>query len=103
MTNEHLYAQVVEELRVHGPIPGLWAKAYSEANGNKPQAEALYFRYRVGQLEQAERQAASKSNQSNDDLENLYSEFLKNFSEHAPYLIIIIGGCAALIYHYFNN
>lgn len=102
MTNEHLYAQVVEELRVHGPIPGLWAKAYSESNGNKPQAEALYFRYRVGQLEQAERQAASKCNQSNDDMHSLYAEISQNFAKHAPYLIIIFGGCAALIYQYFN-
>lgn len=100
MTNEHLYAQVVEELRVHGPISGLWAKAYSEANGNKPQAEALYFRYRVGQLEQAEREAASKSNQGNYELESMYAEISKKFSKHAPYLIIIFGGCAALILNY---
>ena len=73
MTDERSYAEVVEELRLHGPISGLWAKAYSEANGNKPQAEALYLRYRAEQLARAERELVSKPNQSSYEVESLYA------------------------------
>jgi hypothetical protein len=90
MNDEHFYAAVVEELRLHGPIPGLWAKAYAEANGNKQQAEALYLRYRVEQLVQVERAAASKPNQGSDDLESLYAEVSSNLAKHAPFLIGIL-------------
>jgi hypothetical protein len=90
MNDERLYGKVVEELRQHGPVPGLWAKAYAEANGNKPQAEALYLRYRAEQLAKAEREIDTKENQSRDDLESLYKEVSSNLSTHAPFLISLL-------------
>jgi hypothetical protein len=48
--DEHLYARVLEELQSSGPIPALWAKAFTETNGNESSAKALYFRLRVSQL-----------------------------------------------------
>jgi len=100
MNDERLYADVVEELRLHGPIPGLWAKAYAEANGNKPQAEALYLRYRVEQLAQAEQAFASKPNRGSDDLESLYVEVCGNLAKHAPVLlgILVVIIFVAVIY-----
>ena len=50
MSDENLYARVVEELSTQGPVRGLWAKAYAEANGNHEAAQALYLRLRVTQL-----------------------------------------------------
>ena len=50
MSDENLYARVVEELSTQGPVRGLWAKAYAEANGNHEAAQALYLRLRVAQL-----------------------------------------------------
>lgn len=52
--DEHLYAFVTDELRRSGPIPGLWAKAFAEAEGVEHRAQALYLRYRVEQLAYAE-------------------------------------------------
>lgn len=103
MNDEHLYAKVVEELQMHGPNPGLWAKAYSETNGNKPQAEALYLRYRVEQLAQSERTVTSKSNQASDNQENLYSEVSKNLVQHAPFLIGFLVIIVFFTISYFNN
>ncbi|MFZ2632500.1 MAG: hypothetical protein WA081_10470 [Desulfosalsimonadaceae bacterium] len=54
MHDERLYTKVIQELNLRGPIPGLWEKAYAESNGSEPQAKALYVRYRIEQLAQAE-------------------------------------------------
>lgn len=54
MSEERFYAEVAQELQLHGPQPGLWAKAYAEAEGIEAKAKALYLRYRVQQLEYAE-------------------------------------------------
>lgn len=102
MNDEHFYSKVVEELRLHGPIPGLWAKAYSESNGNKPRAEALYLRYRAEQLAQAERDISSRTNQGNDDLKSLCAEVLENFAKHAPFLIGILALIALMALHYLE-
>ena len=92
MNDERLYAEVVQELRLRGPIAGLWAKAYAEANGNESQAKALYLRYRVKQLTQAEHEVIveSKRHRQNNDLDNLYAEVRSNLSKHAPFLIGIL-------------
>jgi hypothetical protein len=103
MNDERFYADVVEELRLHGPVPGLWAKAYAEANGNKPQAEALYLRYRVEQLVQAERTVGSKPKQGNDDLESLYAEFSGNLAKHAPFLLGILAFIIFVAVSYFKQ
>ena len=50
MSDENLYARVVEELSTQGPVRGLWAKAYAESSGNHEAARALYLRLRVTQL-----------------------------------------------------
>lgn len=56
MSEESLYAKVVEELRQQGPRQGLWAKAFAEAGGNEASARAAYFRLRAEQLAEEERQ-----------------------------------------------
>jgi hypothetical protein len=48
--NDKFYEQVALELRNGSKIPGLWAKAYSDAHGNDLQARALYINLRVAQL-----------------------------------------------------
>lgn len=92
MNDERLYAEVVQELRLRGPILGLWAKAYAEANGNEPQAKALYLRYRVEQLAQAEHEVVVESKRDGEslDLDKLYAEVTSNLSKHAPFLIGIL-------------
>ena len=57
MTDERFYAQVADELSRASAIPGLWAKAFAESNGNEQQAKALYLRYRARQLAEIESHA----------------------------------------------
>lgn len=104
MDDERLYAQVVWELHHQGPIPGLWAKAYAEANGNEAQAKALYLRYRVEQLAQAERTIINEPPQQRDniDLDDLYAEVKNNFSKHAPYLLGIVIVAVIIISSYLK-
>ena len=47
---DRYYDQVARELRNKTLIPGLWTKAYAEANGDEAKARALYIKYRVAQL-----------------------------------------------------
>jgi len=90
MNDERFYAEVVLELRLRGPVAGLWAKAYAEANGNESQAKALYLRYRVEQLAKAAHEVVIPSSQGgeNSDLDNLYDEFKSKFSKYAQFLLI---------------
>jgi hypothetical protein len=44
------YDQVARELQNKTLIPGLWTKAYADANGDEAKARALYIKYRVAQL-----------------------------------------------------
>lgn len=103
MDDEPLYAQVVQELKLRGPIPGLWAKAYAEANGNEPQAKALYLRYRVEQLAQADRNVlATESTRMSGNVEpdNLYTEIMHNLPKHAPFLLgfLVVIVMAVMVY-----
>lgn len=44
------YDQVASELQNKTLIPGLWTRAFAEANGDDAKARALYIRFRVQQL-----------------------------------------------------
>ncbi len=52
MDDEVFYETVVEELERAGPKKGLWAKAFSTANGNENVAKAYYLDWRVKQLKE---------------------------------------------------
>ena len=75
MSDENLYARVVEELSTQGPVRGLWAKAYAESNGNHEAARALYLRLRVAQLDK-ERLAISNDARRRQRSESRWSELL---------------------------
>lgn len=49
------YAAVAEELRHQVLIPALWARAVAEAQGDNGKTKALYIKWRVLQLREAER------------------------------------------------
>ncbi|MDO8459274.1 MAG: hypothetical protein Q7T07_20420 [Burkholderiaceae bacterium] len=50
MDDEQIYNEILDELRETGPRQGLWAKCFTEANGNENAAKALYFKYRAEQI-----------------------------------------------------
>lgn len=61
MDDEKIYNTILDELREHGPRQGLWAKCFTEANGDENAAKALYFKYRAQQLVNQESSATVKS------------------------------------------
>ena len=50
MDDETFYERVANELAIAGPLPGLWARAFAESDGDDNRAKALYLRLRVAQL-----------------------------------------------------
>ena len=47
---EQVYSTVAEEVVSKNIFPGIWAKAFAEANGNELLAKAAYIKLRVAQL-----------------------------------------------------
>ena len=58
--HEYYYEQVYNELCISDPLPGLWAKSFAEAKGDRPKAKALYLKYRAIQIAQEEEIKAKK-------------------------------------------
>lgn len=56
MNDEHFFEIASDEIKSGRIRPGLRAKAFSDARGDGPLAQALYLKYRVAQLVQEERQ-----------------------------------------------
>lgn len=50
MNDDVYYDQVAQELQAKTMVPGVWAKAFAEANGQIDRARALYIKHRVVQL-----------------------------------------------------
>jgi hypothetical protein len=76
MQNEHLYTKVINEISMHGFIPGLWAKSFAETGGDEQAAKAMYLRLRADQiliLEEAELITAEKASTAAKQAENLLS------------------------------
>lgn len=61
MDDEKIYNAILDELRESGPRQGLWAKCFTEANGNENAAKALYFKYRAQQLSNQETPTANSA------------------------------------------
>jgi hypothetical protein len=59
MKDDILYDEVARELQAQAMVPGVWARAFSEADGNLDGARALYIKYRVAQLAEARSQQVS--------------------------------------------
>ena len=58
MSEEAFYDLVATEIQQGQLKPGLWTKAFADANGDQTKARVLYIRQRVAQLEQEAVQAA---------------------------------------------
>ena len=61
MDDEKIYNAILDELRANGPRQGLWAKSFTEANGNENAAKALYFKYRAQQISTENSQTAANT------------------------------------------
>jgi len=59
ISDESLFEQAMNEVQSGTTRPGLWAKAFSLAQGEESKSKALYIQYRVEQL-QGEREAAKE-------------------------------------------
>jgi len=54
------YDQVAEEIESDNLIPGLWTRAFAEADGDKNRAKAIYIKLRVAALASDERLASKE-------------------------------------------
>ncbi len=50
MIQNHHYDAVAKEIQDRFLVPGIWAKAFAETQGDKDRAKALYIKYRAQQL-----------------------------------------------------
>jgi hypothetical protein len=50
ISEEALYEEVSKEIEVKNLVPGLWTKAFAEADGDENRAKAIYIKLRVAQL-----------------------------------------------------
>lgn len=76
LDDEPFYEEVARELEVNEMKPGLWAKAFAEADGDEERVKAIYIRLRVAQLMSA-REAELK------ELQRLEDERIKAAEEEA--------------------
>jgi hypothetical protein len=79
--DEAYYAQAAHEVKNKIISEGLWAKAWSDAEGDEVKAQALYIKYRVEDLR---RQAAGK-----------FSEYAKEYGGDVSKVIIQCQRCGA--------
>src|SRR5689334_7193894 len=58
--DEATYARVMEDLQRSGPVPGLWAKVFEEADGDERVSRARYLRLRAAQLRRQDKESAAR-------------------------------------------
>lgn len=73
--DEYLYGIAGQEIADRTLRPGVWSKAFSDAEGNGPKAVANYIKLRVPQLkeefiEELARQKKQRMRQQKEDLKN---------------------------------
>jgi len=56
MNNDTFYDEVARELQAKEMVPGVWTRAFAEADGQIERARALYIKYRVAQMSEAREQ-----------------------------------------------
>jgi hypothetical protein len=107
MNHDVFYDAVAKEIQAQSMVAGVWARAFSEANGAIDQARALYIRYRVAQLaearnaelEQERLAAAVAARQKSSAAFRRFIFGVLGFASGALTLYAGIGGIAILLYH----
>lgn len=59
MKKDAFYDAVAREIQSNTIVPGVWAKAFSEAGGDMNRARALYIEHRVVQMEEVAKQEST--------------------------------------------
>lgn len=100
MNDDVFYNQVAEEIQANKTVPGLWTKAFAEANGKTDEARALYIKHRVLQLAdehtRVEREKREQlKRQSRIEQKAAFERVLYKFAFGCVLVIVIFG--AALI------
>jgi predicted RNA-binding Zn-ribbon protein involved in translation (DUF1610 family) len=54
MNDDALYDEVAKEMRENRMIPGVWTRAFAEADGDENRAKAIYIKLRVAHLSDRE-------------------------------------------------
>jgi hypothetical protein len=68
MIEEEFYELAYEETESGNLKKGLWAKSFSEAEGNDNKAKALYIKYRFNQIKESHKEIEQEEKQAEIDL-----------------------------------
>ena len=101
MNDDALYEEVAQEIKSQTMVPGVWARAFAEANGDLDQARALYIRYRVAQLAEVRNEGLKQQRQENrraavQKVEQSINELLKGCFLFIV-ILILVGMAIALL------
>ena len=88
MNDDALYEEVAQEIKSQTMVPGVWARAFAEANGALDQARALYIRYRVAQLAEVRKEKQKQFRQAADRIASVKKA--KDDTKGCLFLIVII-------------
>ncbi len=61
MNDDAFYDEVAREMLDNRLVPGVWARAFAEADGGENRAKAIYIKYRVAQMAKITRRQLEES------------------------------------------
>ena len=80
MIEEDIYELAYEEIESGGLKKGLWAKSFSEAEGNENKAKALYIKYRFDQIKESRKEIEQEEEEAEIDLKVIPEKKVKEQS-----------------------
>jgi hypothetical protein len=64
MSDDAFYDEVAKEIETNKLVPGVWTRAFAEADGDESRAKAIYIKLRVAQLAEICRQQLEEANRT---------------------------------------
>ncbi len=95
MQDDKFYDEVAKELLDGNVQAGVWARSFSEADGDKEKAKAIYIRLRVAglaiekQAQVREREAAKRDAEASERVKNR-PEFYERYEQTARLAALIV-------------
>jgi maltodextrin utilization protein YvdJ len=98
MNDDRFFDEVAKELLEKRVVPGVWTRAFADADGNTEKARAIYIRSRVAQLveeEKLEREQAEellrrqRVQEDRDRKQRLAAQIKQKWSKESGWLMLI--------------
>ncbi len=76
MNDDAFYDEVAKELETNTLVPGVWTRAFAEADGDENRAKAIYIKRRVVKL--VEERSLKEKRSTEDASEEKFKEWLES-------------------------